>query len=89
MLNTEEHKAKIARNRASSPAILLSHGITFVSKNAGVHLIVSHNGKVVDFWPGTGKWIGRGNGAAVGRGVFNLIRELEERCTTYSRCDGA
>ena len=48
-------------------------GVSFERKNMGAHLIVSHDGKVVDFWPGTGKYIPRGFGQP-GRGVFNLLK---------------
>jgi hypothetical protein len=69
-------KEKRAENRESSPGILTKHEVQFASKNAGAHLIVSHGKFIVDFWPGTGKWIFRG-GSKKGRGVYNLLRHLE------------
>lgn len=66
---------KRAGNRMSSAEILKSKGIAFESKSFGVHLIVRHAGKTVDFWPGTGKWIIRG-GPSRGCGVKNLLRQL-------------
>lgn len=63
---------KRASNRQKSADMLMSIGIEFDSKNDGAHLIVKGNGVIVDFWPGTGKYIPRGGKA--GRGVFNLIR---------------
>lgn len=64
---------KRARNRASSTALLEDAGLDFESKNDGAHLVVrSSRGYVVDFWPGTGLWIVRGEGARR-RGVRNLL----------------
>lgn len=68
-----ESAERRSKNRESSAAILTEHGVKFESKSTGVHLIVTHEGKVVDFWPGTGKYIVRGTGKS-GRGVFNLIK---------------
>lgn len=69
---------KRERNRNSSAHILAEHGIDFDTKNDGAHLIVKHNGLTVDFWPGTGKFIPRKPKPKHGRGVFNLIKMLEE-----------
>ena len=63
---------KRASNRDSSPQILKDKGIKFVSKNGGAHLIVDGFECVIDFWPGTGKYIVRTG--PTGRGVFNLIK---------------
>ncbi len=65
---------KRGNNREQSAQILKNAGISFESKNFGAHLIVTHNGKTVDFWPGTGKFIVRGG--TTGRGVYNLLRLL-------------
>lgn len=65
-----------ADNRDRSAAILDRLGVSFESKNGGAHLIVTHDGKTVDFWPGTGKFIQRQSGARHGRGVFNLMKLL-------------
>lgn len=72
----EERKLKRANNRESSPKILQERGITFELKNNGAHLVVTHNNKVADFWPGTGKYQVRGSGKYK-RGVFNLLKDLE------------
>lgn len=69
----EASKLKRAANRQGSAEILTARGIAFESKNGGAHLIVRHNGKVVDAWPGTGRWIFRG-GTPEGRGIMNLVR---------------
>jgi len=68
---------KRRQNRLSSPAFLTSLGILFREHKAGAHLVVTHGGRTVDFWPGTGKWIDRDT-KWYGRGVRNLIKHLEE-----------
>jgi hypothetical protein len=70
-----ESQARRADNRESSAAILAEHGVAFERKNMGAHLVVSHAGHVVDFWPGTGKYIPRGV-LRPGRGVFNLLKAI-------------
>lgn len=64
-----------ASNRDNSATILTERDVSFESKNDGAHLIVRHNGKTADFWPGTGKYSIRGTGQ-YRRGVFNLLRDL-------------
>lgn len=76
MLDPEEHKRKTARNRAFAPGRLMYYGIEFQSRNNGAHLIVTHNGWTVDFWPGTGKFTER-RGRWSGRGVLNLIKRIQ------------
>lgn len=78
-----ESKARRAGHRENSPAMLRGAGIAFVPKNNGAHLIVRHNDKVADFWPGTGKFGIRGEVDAEGnqryhRGVRLLIKRLRE-----------
>ena len=65
-----------ARNRKNSPSVLTDHGVEFESKNMGAHLIVTGADCLIDFWPGTGKWIAR-NGKR-GFGVFNLLKLCSE-----------
>ena len=60
-------------NLQSSTEILKSKQIPFETKNNGVHLIVADR---YDFWPSTGLYIDRENQKR-GRGVFNLIMELQ------------
>ena len=50
-----ESEARRADNREKSAVILADRGIQFETKNMGAHLIVSHDGKVADFWPGDRK----------------------------------
>lgn len=66
---------KRASNREASATLLKSRGISFESKNWGAHLIVTHSGTIVDFWPGTGKFIFR-NKSHKGHGIFNLLKLL-------------
>lgn len=74
----EYKKDKRARNQAFSPTLLDDEGISYVVKNHGTHLIVTHNDLTVDFWPSTGKWIFRGDvKKPSGRGVRQLIKRLK------------
>lgn len=68
----EESKKKRAYNRQNSTEILQSKSVEFESKNCGAHLIVNGRDCLIDFWPGTGKFISR-NGKK-GRGVRNLLK---------------
>lgn len=56
------HQAQRAQNRFSSRRRLLDRGIPFECKNDGAHWIVRSKTRfaVIDFWPGTGSWIVRG-----------------------------
>lgn len=69
----EMQREKKYSNRISSTSLLEKHGISFISKNNGIHLIVSDRW---DFWPSTGKFIDRQT-KKQGRGVFNLIRVVK------------
>ena len=80
---TAESKARRAGHRESSPAMLRGAGIAFEARNNGAHLIVQHNGRVADFWPGTGLFNIRGDLDRRGkpqylRGVRLLIKQLRE-----------
>lgn len=76
----EQSIRKRQHNRESSPQVLERHGVRYESRNGGIHLIVScgemGNETVVDFWPGTGKWIARDVAKSNGRGVFRLLKWL-------------
>lgn len=76
-----EHKAeKRANNRALGYEALRERGYQFKTCNGGAHLVVSaSHGVVIDFWPGTGKWIARaehGGRAMRGHGLGNLMRHF-------------
>lgn len=57
-------------------ATLARKGVKFVSRNQGRHLIVEGEIDVVDFWPGTGKWIARDEDNTCGFGVKKLLSYL-------------
>ena len=63
---------KRAANRDHSTKALTEAGIGFESRNGGAHLIMASPDGLVDFWPGTGKWIVRSTRKA-GRGFANLL----------------
>jgi len=60
-------------NRETSRFLLEDKKIKFVNKNMGAHLIVTGKNGLIDFWPGTGKFIQR-KPKRTGRGVFNLLK---------------
>lgn len=72
-------QAKRDANRQRSTDILRQRGLHLTSHNEGFHLIVEDRW---DFWPGTGMWLERrarpGQPRRQGRGVFDLIRNIEE-----------
>jgi len=74
---------KRADNRETSAAILSRAGIVFESKNLDAHLIVLAGAKTVDFWPGTGLWIVRGEKVKQ-RGVRKLVAYVERQRATPS-----
>lgn len=73
---------KRASNRETSTALLREAGIEFDERNAGAHLIIRRPGCVFDFWPGTGKWVCRGERGFLcerpKRGVRSLIRAVQQ-----------
>lgn len=68
---------KRSNNRESSAKLLADAGIKFEAMNIGAHLIVSAGIKTVDFWPGTGLWIVRGDKVRR-RGVHSLIAYVKK-----------
>ena len=67
-----------AHNRESSAMLLETNGISYIRKNRGAHLIVTASkGHIIDFWPGTGRWISRKRGKR-GFGVRKLIAFIEK-----------
>lgn len=67
-----ESQERREANRERSADILKHHNIQFSSNNSGAHLVVTWGEKLIDFWPGTGKFIVRDE-AKHRRGVFNLL----------------
>jgi hypothetical protein len=76
MLDPKAHSEKTASNRAWSTSYLREFGIDFVIKMGGAHLIVNHNGKTINFWPGTGLFMADG---LRGRGIMNLVKIMQGR----------
>jgi hypothetical protein len=73
----ERSKEKRADNRAASTQMLRERGLAFDERNGGAHLIVRvPDGRVFDFWPGTGLWKQRGGDGAQRRGVERLLRTI-------------
>ena len=58
----EASKTQRELNRNNALKVLQENDINFLTKNNGAHLIVSNsdNTEIIDYWPGTGKWISRG-----------------------------
>lgn len=71
----KEGQEKRAANREHSAGELRKNGIEFISSNGGSHLIVNHNGRTIDYWPGTGRWHDRKAGK--GFGLRNLLSHLK------------
>lgn len=68
-------KQKRADNREKGADRLTRLGVEYEAKNMGAHLIVRHDGKVIDYWPGTGKWEVRGSNCG-NRGIRKMLRYL-------------
>lgn len=66
---------KREHNRKTNTAELDEQGIKYTSHNSGAHLVIKHNKYVVDFWPGTAKYIFRGS-PTYKYGVYSLIEDL-------------
>ena len=74
----EMKQKKRASNRETSIQLLIAKGVNIQAiKNIDAHVIVNHNGRAVDFWPGTGLWIDRAT-KRKGRGVRNLIQFVSQ-----------
>jgi hypothetical protein len=75
---SERSREKRANNRNQSARTLTQFKIPFSSHNIGAHLIVKCGEQMIDFWPGTGKWIIRG-GKDGKRGVMNLVKFYQSK----------
>ena len=72
------HKREVKQhNKENSTKLLQQRGIPFKICNDGLHLIIETKNSITDFWPSTGKWCIK-NKKRVGRGIFNLLRELDK-----------
>jgi len=72
----QAHRERCAANREAGAKALTDAGITYVTHNAGVHLIVDHGR--YDYWPGTGLWKVRGQ-PQKHRGVKHLIKHIRNQ----------
>lgn len=70
----EARRQKRASNTEYSTQALIDAKVHFRPYNNGAHLIIQHEGKVVDFWPSTGLWQPR-NGTPK-RGLVRLLKYL-------------
>lgn len=70
-----ERKQRKANNLQTNTEMLTELGIEFESCNAGYHLIISHNNKLVDFWPSSEKWKDRSDKVLCG-GMAKLLKHL-------------
>lgn len=68
-------KEKKLSNLEFSTNKLTELGVEFERKNCGAHLVINHGGKIVDFWPSTGKYKFRSRNKYC-RGLKKLIKEL-------------
>lgn len=64
------------RRKRTAPDSLERLGLEVERKNLGEHVVVDRG--LVDFWPGTGVWIFRGDRKR-GRGFDPLVKELRAR----------
>lgn len=71
----EARRQKRVQNAAYSTQALTDAGVHFRAYNGGAHLIIQHEGKTVDFWPGTGLWKDRMR-ATQNRGLVRLLKHL-------------
>lgn len=71
-------KERRASNTESSTNLLIDKGVKFEAKNFGAHLVVhGKDGRLIDFWPSTGKFRVRGHKRFQG-GVFKMLRKYVE-----------
>ncbi len=70
----EEGKERRERNREHGPVVLQREGISYVSHNAGAHLVVESR---FDYWPGTGLFIDRIT-RLQHRGVRALVQRVKD-----------
>jgi hypothetical protein len=76
-LDDKESQERRARNRAAGVAALEKAGVPFTTNNAGVHVMIQHNGKQLNYWPGTGLWhYPTASGRIERRGIRSLLQFL-------------
>lgn len=67
----QEGRVKKSRNLEFATKYLIDNNIVFESKNCGLHLIVSNEHLIIDYWPSTGLFKVRGHDYQ-GRGINTL-----------------
>lgn len=50
-------KTRRAKNRIHGAQMLRANKIDFESLNNGAHLRITQNHVIIDYWPGTGRWV--------------------------------
>jgi hypothetical protein len=77
----KQKQAKRAANRESGLMQIHKTGVAYTSHNAGAHIVITCARGIIDFWPGTGKYITRqwkGGYGLTGRGLRHVLRLIEE-----------
>lgn len=74
-----KYKKEKRRNRLlANTEKLKAANINFEPKNNGIHIIISHNGKTIDFYPSTGLFWDRKNPKNKKRGIDKLLKYIKE-----------
>jgi len=68
-----DSKRRRQHNREHSKRLLEQAGVRFEVFNDGAHLVVEGRDGLIDFWPGTGKFVVR-HGGLTGRGVSKVLK---------------
>lgn len=83
-LQSAQREQKERSRILNTKMVELCHGTKHVaSHNNGLHLIVTaNNGRIIDVWPSTGKWMIRGEKNAAGK---NVVRHGMINATIWLR----
>lgn len=71
---TSPNKVAIAEAKEA----LWRKDVKFALANDGMHFMILHHAKRIDFWPTSGAWIARGYKDVRGRGISELLNYLEK-----------
>lgn len=74
----QQRAEKRGHNRHASAKHLEDLGVPMTIHNCGAHIIIKFGGIWVDFWPGTGLFRAREPKVWENRGIFNLVKYLED-----------
>lgn len=75
---TKYQKEKRRNRLIANTEKLKAANVNFESKNNGVHIIINHNGKIIDFYPSTGLFWDRKNPKNKKRGIDKLLKYIKE-----------